>query len=98
MTEQNSNVPASTPIMVNKSAAPDTWEALLRYVLMAFAAIASALGYTKAAGEFSALLVAVGPVSMAVAAGWGMWKANQSARQKIVMEPYAPDSVAQVKK
>lgn len=89
--------PTATPIMVDASATPATLAAVLRYFLMACAAVATALGYTKWAGEFSALLLAVGPVSMFLSALWGVWSANRSARQKIVMERHVPDSIAQVK-
>lgn len=86
-----------TPLLVNEKAGPDQWAAAIRYALMAASSVASALGYTKTAGEFSAMLTVAGPLAMVIVFAMGQWKTRQQSLKLATVTKAAPDSVAQIK-
>lgn len=89
--------PTQTPIIVNATPTQDQIQSGLRYILTALSAVAMALGFSGVAGKFTALLMAVGPMSAAVAFLWGQWSARHKAKQAATMAKALPDSVAQIK-
>lgn len=89
-----SNQDGQPPLAVNSNPAPDMFAAGLRYILMAAAAVAGALGYTGWAGKFSALLMAVGPVAAAVAFIWGQYSSWRKSKEIAKLVPHVADDVA----
>ncbi len=85
------------PIAVNATPKTDQVEAGLRMVLFAVAAVAGALGYTKAAGQASALLAAVAPVAALIVFGWSQMSTRIKSRNAATMANALPDTIATTK-
>lgn len=85
------------PIVANASPAPDQIAAGLRQGVLLLAAVASTLGYTKLAGEFSSILTIVGPIAAIVAFVWGQIHVRQASQDKKTLAAAVPDSVGVVK-
>lgn len=83
----------SSPITVNPSPLPAGLWALARTLLTAFGTIAVSVGWIKAESlpGIVTLVLTVG------SAAYGIWKHFDKSADMIVMEPYVPDSIAQVK-
>jgi hypothetical protein len=89
--------PTVTPIIANASPAPDQIAAGLRQLVLVLGSIASALGYSKLAGEFSSLLAIVGPLSVIVAFVWGQLHTRAAAQQKATLAAAAPNAIGVVR-
>lgn len=81
------------PIRVNPSAIPAAVYSLLRSVLSVLGSVAVSLHWIppeRLDGIVTMILVAA-------SIGYGAWKHYKKSANLIVLEPYAPNSVAQVK-
>lgn len=83
----------AAPIRVNPSAIPAGLYSLLRSMLAVLGSVAVSLRWIpaeKVEGIVTLILVAV-------SIGYGAWKHFTKSESLIVLEPYAPDSVAKLK-
>jgi hypothetical protein len=85
------------PIVVDSGPGAEQLAAGIRQAILVLASIATALGYTKAAGEISAFLLVAGPLAGFIVIVAGQWKTRDSAQKKAAMAAQLPDSVAVVK-
>lgn len=85
------------PIMVNGTPEVDQMATGIRYVLLALASIASAMGFADVAGKFNALLIVAGPVAMAAVFVWGQLNTRAKSKRAATMAAALPNDVAQVK-
>jgi hypothetical protein len=88
----------SPPIVANASPVQEQFAAGFRYTVVFLAAVATALGATKYAGEISAFLVVAGPFAALAAFIVGQIKTRQTSQDKAAMASLLPDSIAVVKK
>lgn len=86
-----------SPIIVNANPAADQAQALVRQVLLAAAAIASALGYAGVAGKLNLLLMAAGPIAVLLVTIWGQIRTRVLSQKAAAMANQLPDEVAQTK-
>jgi hypothetical protein len=88
---------AAAPIVVNANPNQDALQTLVRQVIVVAGVVTSALGFTHLAGDFSALLVAAGPIATLIAAAMEVWKSHALASKASTMASALPNSVATTK-
>lgn len=85
------------PIVVDGDPGAEQLAAGMRQAILVVASIATALGYTKAAGEISAFLLVAGPLAGLIVIVLGQLKTRDSSQKKAAMAAQLPDSIAVVK-
>ena len=89
--------PNAAPIVAPASPLNDQLTAGLRQLILVAAAVATALGYTKAAGEISTFLMVVGPRAGLLTVIVGQITTRRSSQKLAVAAAAAPDNVAVVR-
>lgn len=92
-----SNLPPSTPIMVNPYPTQDQIAAGIRQTILILGSVAGALGAAKVAGELNTLLVIVGPIAALISFVLGQLHTRSASKKLAITAAAAPNAVAQVK-
>jgi hypothetical protein len=90
-------VPTDPPIVANASPVPEQMASALRQLILALASIATALGYSKAAGDLSLVLDVLGPLAAVIVIVLGQLKTRKASQNTATLAAAVPDSIAVVK-
>lgn len=87
----------TTQIVAKASPLQDQLQAGIRQTILVVAAIASALGYNKLAGQASALLMVAGPLAGLITIVIGQIATRKASQKLAIVAAAAPDNVATIK-
>lgn len=89
--------PTVPPIIANASPVPEQLAAALRQLILALAMVATALGYSKAAGDLNLVLQVIGPFAAVVSIILGQLKTRVASQNTAKLAAAVPNSIAVVK-